>query len=733
MLRMKHSSFNSWLSRPAWFTPVLLLLIFLSPVSSAAETDFSVTVVKEEGKLLLLHKGAELFSLIPVYRDGDQYTFPADIHMKAVEKGTDFSGAFKSGTFSGNIRFNKGLSLFLRFYPEGDAPAGTSGAVIEGSFTVKGDTRIAAGGFSLVSSEKTEDLGGGKYFLPESAIHITSAPSSYLSCSLVPEKENLPFLMDSPEVFPDTPKYSPAEMTCMIADENPNPFKDPGLSCRLTSPSGKTVTIRPFFTRDFVFRKDHYSETGVPVFRFRFTPGEQGEYSWILSSGKQVVQNGSFRSLPSDDKGFIRYTGENRYFTYSDGDIFFPVGINLCWSDDMFSYMDRISENGINFMRLWLCTWGYDVEGRQVRDFRLDMCHWLDEVFRYAQKKHIRIMLCLNNFYDFKYNSDSHGYFRDGLCQEEKDFFLKKEAIEVRTDFLEYMVSRYAAFTSLAAWETWNEVDYAISPDEVNIAEIEKVPASILHFADPYGRAVSSSLGVFRVNYDLWDLSDMDFVQYHVYIPKYTVLPRKSSYGDSAYLIKREKALFVKYRKPLLLSEFGYNGTNEDNPNNDLDPEGIMLHNSLWASTAAGWSGSAMHWWWDTYIEENGLFYLYKPLAGAVAKFRFTQDTVPFDSDNIRKGALRVMGIKHSEGALFWVQDKKATWEEMKLYNHVPEPQEGLKLRIGTFTDGEYTAEWINTFTGEVEEVIKARTEDRYLVLTVPDFKRDIACVVGRK
>ncbi len=88
------------------------------------------------------------------------------------------------------------------------------------------------------------------------------------------------------------------------------------------------------------------------------------------------------------------------------------------------------------------------------------------------------------------------------------------------------------------------------------------------------------------------------------------------------------------------------------------DPEGIHLHNAIWASALSGSAGTAMIWWWDSYVDPQNLYYHYKALA------RFTENE-QWANSNFRKldspantDKLGVYGLQNDEHALIWVKDK---------------------------------------------------------------------------
>jgi len=343
-------------------------------------------------------------------------------------------------------------------------------------------------------------------------------------------------------------------------------------------------------------------------------------------------------------------------------------------------------------------------------------------------------MLCVNNFYDFKNNKDRFGYFKpQGPCEDVRDFFVKRECLEIRRALLRYLVNRYSAYTSLVAWELWNEVDYAVSGEEVDIAATEHAMARFLHSIDPNGHMVTTSLGWGRVDYDLWNGDEIDIVQFHAYIPSYTLLADYSVYYDSALFVKKHASDSGGYAKPVLFSELGHNGTNEYNPNNDLDPDGVMLHNSIWASALSGYSGCAMHWWWDVYIDRNNLYYHYKPLASVMKRFTFTDKVKPLGEETLCRGKLRIMGIKDRINCVLWIQDKKATWGNIQVKSYVPTVFRDVRFKVGKFDSGTYVVQWIDTFSGAVKARNTLETQENLLRLEAPPFKRDIACLIVRE
>ena len=84
------------------------------------------------------------------------------------------------------------------------------------------------------------------------------------------------------------------------------------------------------------------------------------------------------------------------------------------------------------------------------------------------------------------------------------------------------------------------------------------------------------------------------------------------------------------YEKPTLTGEFGL-GISGSLTN--IDPDGIYIHNSLWATLMGGGMGSAMTWWWDNYIHPRDLYYHFAPVAVIANEIPFlTENMTPTES-----------------------------------------------------------------------------------------------------
>lgn len=87
--------------------------------------------------------------------------------------------------------------------------------------------------------------------------------------------------------------------------------------------------------------------------------GIWNSYLWIEDHwGKEMVPIGQVQVVKGKNKGYIRVSEEdNRYFIYSDGSPFFPIGFNTSADQPVSVLRDQLilwHTNSINYIRIWL-------------------------------------------------------------------------------------------------------------------------------------------------------------------------------------------------------------------------------------------------------------------------------------------------------------------------------------------------------------------------------------------
>ena len=197
-----------------------------------------------------------------------------------------------------------------------------------------------------------------------------------------------------------------------------------------------------------------------------------------------------------------------------------------------------MSEAGENFTRIWLCTWGIGLDTKKPYAVDQDDAWRLDHVLAQAGKLGIMVKLCIDNFYDFQNHWSASPFASDngGPCRTRGEFFTSPRAAVQYRAKLRYLVGRYSAYTSLMAWELWNEMDYALHPYDIgdqdsktsfmtydDLREKIMIPWTMnmtreIRKIDPFEHMVTTSLGLHSVWDNLWKKPEMAFAQYHSYI-----------------------------------------------------------------------------------------------------------------------------------------------------------------------------------------------------------------------
>jgi len=525
--------------------------------------------------------------------------------------------------------------------------------------------------------------------------------------------------------------------------QSDNPY-DPALVkmlAEIKTPSAKNEIARGFLYREYERTLDNAKEVLRPLpwadWRIRYAPRETGTYSYRLwfQEGKAFSQVavGEFKVVGSRNDGFVRVNPKDRrYFQFESGKSFLAIGHNACWPsaagtfyyDQLFAQMKQLGEN---FTRIWFCSWALQLEGSSLDDYRLDTAWKVDRILDAARQHGIMVMLTLDNFHDYQAPDKEKWvpyYTRNGgPCTSSEDFFTNPAAKEHYKRRLRYVAARWAAYPNLFAYELFNEVDLVFGRKSPAQVEWTREMAGYLKSLDP-NHLVSTSQGTGEPWEALWSLPELDFAQSHAYIPREHGATKEEQL-DEAHLMFKQDELYGKYGKPYLVSEFGYWGIDEYAPMHERDTEGAALHNAIWPSALGGAAGTAMNWWWDTYLEPKGLLRYYGAFARFFGRTDLTGWRVLRDPGI---GDVRVVGARSSRAALLWVQQRGNGWYQRFAKDSPPVVLKGARLSLKGFEDGTYDIEWWDTYAGEPTSRVRAEVKGGSLLIDVPAGSPDTAC-----
>ncbi|WP_337173146.1 DUF5060 domain-containing protein [Paludisphaera sp.] len=415
-----------------------------------------------------------------------------------------------------------------------------------------------------------------------------------------------------------------------------NPF-DPGqiaVDAEVTTPDGRKVDVPGYYHAPFRLERGDGGESlrpdGEPGFRVRYAPTVAGPHSMVLrardASGVVRAAPMAFEAVASKSPGFVRVAEKSpRYFRHDDGSSYFAVGENVCWSGwrtpiaEYEAWFGALGKAGGNWARLWLAfnekglewspkptpkpgTGSYQGLGR----YALDNAWRLDEVLRVAEGNGVRLVYCIGTYGEFKdggffnegsWVSNPYNARNGGPCAKPEDFWTDPTARKLYKQRLHYLVARWGHSPFVFAWEFWNEVE----PTPAVEAWTREM-AAYLKEIDPNRRLVSTSYG----SPAIWGDPNVDFTMSHMYGTAGNVL-------DFTERIRRETQAHLRFGKPYILAEFGIDWQASDRK---WDPKGVGLnmHNGAWAAVASGGAGTAMLWWWDSYVHPLDVYHVLTPL-----------------------------------------------------------------------------------------------------------------------
>lgn len=338
-------------------------------------------------------------------------------------------------------------------------------------------------------------------------------------------------------------------------------------------------------------------------------------------------------------------------------------------------------------------------------------CFWLDELLVAAQRHGLYLQLCLL----------TRDLYMAALKDPKSPAYDRAIADAQKT--LRYAVARWGAFTSVAAWEYWNEMDPGLPTDRF-YTEL----GEFLERTDPWQHLRSTST---------WGPSPKDCQH-----PKLDMADVHFYYrpADHARLRDEVEAILDRARwlrthapnKPALQGECGladdqWRITDEMKRSREL----VDFHNMLWASALSGTSGTALAWWWER-LDQRNHYPHYRPLSRFLADVPWTGGELQAFTDETAGGAVRVVGLKTRRAAWVWCFHRAAAWKHVVTAGQTPGPVRGASIILDALADGDCRLEWWDARSGEVLEAAPARVRDGRLAVVVPEFTHDLALKVGR-
>ena len=431
---------------------------------------------------------------------------------------------------------------------------------------------------------------------------------------------------------------------------NPYDYDEIVVRADFTGPDGATFAVDGFYMVDFELNTTSglINLENEGTFKIRFAPTIPGTWTYTVHvtdrSGTAISDPASFDCISSSKKGFVRSNLTN-YLNFDNGEQYIPVGENMAWQNanayqDYTKWLTGLRDNGGNFIRLWQAHWGLGIEWKNgwsgfsgLRRYKEVNMAYQDWLFDHCADNEIYIMLCIQhhgqvssqvnpNWIDSPYN-----IINGGTCLNTWDFFTDETARAHTRNRLRYIVARWGYARSIMAWELFNEVGWTDNypQHQTKVADWHAEMAAYLKSIDPYQHLVTTSFAGEDEDPMVWAGPDIDITQTHYYLNT-SNLQKALVNGITSYL--------EDFGKPTLTGEFGLGGSSELA---NTDPDGIHIHNAMWATLFGGGLGTGMSWWWDSYIHPENLYYHFAPMSAVASE-------VPFLEQDLRPVSAYVTG-----------------------------------------------------------------------------------------
>jgi len=451
---------------------------------------------------------------------------------------------------------------------------------------------------------------------------------------------------------------------------------------------------------------------------------------------------------PSSPARYIEVSPSNSaYFSFSDGSSYIPVGINMInpsgrHSDNQDSafyeidqWMKNLSENGGNYIRVWLSQSFWDIE-EAAGKYSDEKAKRIDRFIEMARSYNLRIKVTLEHFRSVTLEENSQPWAtkfvyhtsRGGPLDSIGQYLTSKEGEQLFLNKVDFYQKRYGSDTLFFGWELWNEMNAMKGPeDSVFFAWNKKMLQEVKQrFPE---NMVMQSLGSFdtdkvkRTYSRMMMLPGNEVAQVHRYLDLGAPLKVCHESMDIICASAVEEILSYHTGKPVILAETGAVEPRHAGPSKyyALDTAGILLHDILFAPFFSGSAGPGMSWHWESYVHKNNLWFHFKRFNEVIKDMDPIQEA--FKPSKSETAALRVYLLKGKKSNLLWLRDKMSSWESELEKGVAPQTLHRIKLNLkdlgidGALQKIEVYDPWKDTWT---------TIEKDGLNLELPDFKRSI-------
>src|SRR5450759_3024467 len=178
--------------------------------------------------------------------------------------------------------------------------------------------------------------------------------------------------------------------------------------------------------------------------------------------------------------GYIEVSIDNpSYFQFSDGSPYIPIGINMINPSGMYRdnpdsqlyeigrWMKNLSDNGGNYVRVWLSQSFWDIEDQQAGRFSEEKARRIDRFIEMARKNNLKIKMTLEHFRSLTLEENPQSWAtkfvyhksKGGPLDSIRQYLTSAEGQRLFLDKVDFYQKRYGSDTLFFGWELWNEMN----------------------------------------------------------------------------------------------------------------------------------------------------------------------------------------------------------------------------------------------------------------------------------
>ena len=447
-------------------------------------------------------------------------------------------------------------------------------------------------------------------------------------------------------------------------------------------------------------------------------------------------------------KNFIQVSKKNpAYFTFSNGAAYIPVGINMINPSGRYSnnpdsafyeieqWMKNLSENGGNYIRIWLSNSFWDME-EEAGKYNEEKIHRIDRFISLARKYNLRIKLTLEHFRSITLQENPQQWAtkfayhksRGGPLDSVRQYLTTKEGHQLFLNKVDFYRKRYGSDTLFFGWELWNEMNAMKGPeDSVFFSWNEKMLAAVKKSFPE--QLVMQSLGSFDGDYakplyqKMMSIPANEIAQVHRYLDLGAQMKVCHESMDIICASAVNDLLAYHLPKPVLLAETGAVEPHHAGPSKYYvkDSAGILLHDILFAPFFSGSAGTGMSWHWESYVHKNNLWYHYGRFNEVIKGIDPVKESFIPSFKEI--SSLRVYILKGKTTTLLWLRDTSSNWQSELEKGMPPQLVQDIKINFADLGLSPGAKKitlydpWKNLWTS---------VKENGPVITLPDFKRSL-------